>query len=79
MKNRKKLSQAITNKEYKIRLMVWHLSPCPVCMKRGGTWYSDCSRANYKVKHYHGSDKPMYRYKQRSYKSWKHNRKTQWK
>lgn len=48
---------------------------CFICQKRNGSWYYDCHHSGWYAKR-HGSGKIV---KQRECKSWKHNRKTQWK
>jgi len=61
-------------REEKIKRMR-QISSCFVCQKRSGCWYYDCSTSSHKVKR-HSSGKIV---RQRECKSWKHNRKTQWK
>jgi hypothetical protein len=77
-RNRAKLNKAITDKEALIIERVSE-SYCLICNKRSGTHHWDCSPSNIQAKHRHGSGKAIYPHKWRSYKSWKHNRKTQYK
>ena len=48
---------------------------CMICNKRNGSWYYDCHPSSFGAKR-HGSGKIV---RVRECKSWKHNRKTQWK
>jgi hypothetical protein len=64
-------------KEEKVKKMKQIWDYCFICQKRSGSWYYDCSPN--KVWGRHGNGKPIYSHKYREYKSWKHNRKTQWK
>lgn len=64
-------------KEEKVKKMKQLWDYCFICQKRSGSWYYDCSPS--KVWGRHGNGKPIYSHKYREYKSWKHNRKTQWK
>jgi hypothetical protein len=65
------------NKEERVKQMNKLWNYCPICSKRCGSWFYDCAPS--KVWGRHGSGKPIYSHKYREYKSWKHNRKTQWK
>ena len=77
-RNRAKLNKAQTSKEYhKIQMSEDHY--CPICMKRSGSWYYDCSPTDMRSKHRHGNGKAIYRWKARRFKTWKYNRKTQYK
>lgn len=78
-RNRAKLNKCLTQKEYRLRLMKEKYSYCYVCQKRSGSWYYDCSPADMKCKHRHGNGRKIERYMHRSYRTWKYNRKTQWK
>ena len=75
-RNRKKFDKALTSREYTLKLMKETYSYCYICQKRSGSWYYDCSPADMHCKHRHGNGRKILPYKYRSYKSWKHNRKT---
>ena len=77
-RNRGKLNKAITEKEMFILERIEH-SYCLICNKRSGSHHWDCSPSNLQSKHRHGNGKAIFGYKYRSYKTWKYNRKTQWK
>ena len=64
-------------KEDRVKRMKLERCYCFICQRRSGSWYYDCSPK--KVWGRHGNGKPIYSYKFREYKSWKYNRKTQWK
>lgn len=76
-RNRAKLNKAKTSREYQ-HIQMFN-DYCPICMKRSGSWYYDCSPKDMRVKHRHGNGKAIYSWNYRRYKTWKHNRKTQWK
>ncbi len=65
------------NKEEKVKRMRTNWNYCFICSKRCGSWYYDCAPS--KIWGRHGSGKPIYSHKHREFKSWKYNRKTQWK
>ncbi len=67
----------MTNKERKVKQMNETYCYCFICNKRNGSWYYDCSPS--KIWGRHGKGNPIYSHKFIEYKSWKHNRKTQWK
>ncbi len=67
----------MTNKEKKVKQMNAIYNYCFICNKRNGSWYYDCSPTI--VYGRHGNGKPIESNKRREYRSWKHNRKTQWK
>jgi hypothetical protein len=77
-RNRARLNKCLTEKEMLISQRVEE-SYCLICNKRSGTHHWDCSPGNIQSKHRHGSGKSITSIKFRSYKSWKHNRKTQYK
>ena len=64
-------------KEERVKRMRTEWNYCFICSKRCGSWYYDCAPS--KICGRHGNGKPIYSHKFREYKSWKHNRKTQWK
>lgn len=68
----------MTSKEEKIKRMKTIYDYCFICQKRSGSWYYSCHPADYKL-YRHGSGKPIQNYKFREFKSWKYNRKTQYK
>ncbi len=65
----------MTNKEKKVKEMNETYCYCFICQKRNGSWYYDCHPSSFPAKR-HGSGKIV---NQRECRSWKHNRKTQWK
>lgn len=67
----------MTNKEYKIKQMRQTYSYCFICQKRCGSWYYYCNVGTLRGRH--GNGKPIYPKKYREYKSWKYNRKKQYK
>lgn len=77
-RNRAKLNKARTSKEV---LIIGRISKsyCLICNRRSGSHHWDCSPANLSAKHRHGDGRAIFSDKYRSYKSWKHNRKTRWK
>ena len=77
-RNRAKLNKAITDRESKIIERISE-SYCLICNKRSGTHHWDCSPSNVSAKHRHGNGRAIYSNKYRSFKSWKHNRKQQYK
>lgn len=77
-KNRKKLSKAENSREYRKILLHDVYSYCYICAKRSGSYYYSCHPTDLKA-YRHGSGKPIYSHTHRSYKTWKHNRKNQWK
>jgi hypothetical protein len=77
-RNRAKLNKAITSKETLIIERVSE-SYCLICNRRSGTHHWDCSPSNISAKHRHGSGKAIFNHKYREFRSWKHNRKTQYK
>ena len=62
-------------KEEKIKQMKAIHNYCYICQKRSGNWHYDCHPSSGKAKR-HGSGKIV---RQRECKTWKHNRKNQWK
>lgn len=50
---------------------------CCICQKREGTFYAFCGMGN--EYGYHGDGKRIFGDDRRKYKTWKYNRKTQWK
>lgn len=76
--NRAKLEKALTDRERKISERV-SKSYCLICNRRSGSHHYDCSPSNLGSKGRHGSGKPILPYKFRSFKTWKHNRNTQYK
>lgn len=64
-------------KEEKVKRMKAIYDYCFICQKRSGSWYYDCHPG--KIWGRHGNGKPIYSYKHREYRNWKHNRNTQYK
>ena len=62
-------------KEEKIKYMKSIYNYCFICSKRSGSWYYDCHPSSYNASR-HGSGNAL---NKRECRSWKHNRKTQWK
>ena len=62
-------------KEEKIKRMKQLYNYCFICQRRTGSWYYDCHPVSVRAKR-HGNGKIV---RQRECKTWKYNRKTQWK
>lgn len=67
-RNRAKLKKAVNNREY-TKIMKTETVYCRICAKRGGNYNSSCHPSNNTSKGAIG----------RMNRSWKNNRKTQWK
>lgn len=78
-RNRAKLRKSLNSREYSLKFKKEKYSYCYICQRRSGSWYYDCSPSDLRCKHRHGNGKRIEGYKYRSYKTWKHNRKTRWK
>jgi len=78
-RNRAKYNNARNQKEFNILFKKDIYSYCYICQKRSGSWFWDCHPSNLKAKHRHGNGRIIESYKFRSFKTWKHNRKYQWK
>ena len=65
----------MTNKERKVKEMNETYCYCFICNKRNGSWYYDCHPSGWYAPR-HGNGKIV---NQRECRSWKYNRKTQWK
>lgn len=52
---------------------------CYICQRRSGSKYADCNPSGFRAKGYHGNGKYIYPYKWRAFKTWKYNRKKQYK
>ena len=76
-RNRCKLNKAKDSREYQRTQM--YNDYCHICAKRSGSWFYDCSPKEMSVRHRHGNGRAIYSWNYRSYKTWKHNRNTQWK
>ena len=69
-RNRAKLSKAKTNKEYnRLRYTEWY----PPYWDEGIIFYPRYNRG------YKNPNKQIEKYQMRMYRTWKHNRETQWK
>ena len=75
----KKLNNALSNKEYRKLQMKAENNYCFICAKRAGSYYHSCSLKVFRAKGSHGDGKYIFTHKYRSYKTWKHNRSTQYK
>ena len=78
-KKRKELETVTNNRTYNIMYKRSIHTYCYICQKRAGSYFADCSPSGFQSKGFHGSGKYIYRYKARWYKTWKHNRRTQYK
>lgn len=67
----------MNNRIYKILQYKKIYDYCYICQKREGNYYAYCGPD--KVYGYHGNGKRIYSIQRREYRTWKHNRKTQWK
>lgn len=76
--NRARFKMAKTSKEFKLKMFKYHYNYCFICSKRAGCFYYNCS-AYTRVVSRHGSGKPIGHHDYREYKTWKYNRKTQFK
>jgi hypothetical protein len=76
-RNRARLNKAENSREYK-KILFHELTYCYICARRYGSHYYSCHPADLSA-YRHGSGKPIYSYTYRSYKTWKHNRKTKYK
>lgn len=73
------LKKAKTNREYNLIYKHDENDYCYVCQRRGGNFYASCSPGYLHARGIHGSGKRIYRHKAREFKTWKYNRKKQWK
>jgi hypothetical protein len=78
-KKRRGLTTITDNRTYNILYKNSIHTYCFICQRRVGSYFADCSPSGYNSKGIHGSGKYLYSTKFRSYKTWKHNRRTQWK
>lgn len=78
--NRNRLEKAINNKEYNI-LQKGSEVDCPICAKRAGSYKATCGPVRWWPKYKRGfkNSKCIATWQVRMYRTWKHNRKTQWK
>lgn len=76
-RNRAKLKKAKNNREYRLINMHVEYNYCYICQKRGGTFYASCHPA--KRYGWHGNGKQVFSTDRREYRTWKYNRKKQWK
>ena len=67
-RNRAKFNKALTSMEY-TRMMKNSTVDCPICVRRGGGYFYSC----------HPSRNNPKGYGWRKTRTWKYNRKTQWK
>ena len=73
----KELVSVTDNRACNIYLKQRVFTYCYICQKRAGTYFAYCGPGL--IYGQHGSKKLLSSRKYRSFKSWKHNRKTQWK
>lgn len=78
-RNRNKLNTSETSKEYRIKIIKAEYCDCTVCSKRAGSYFYSCSPSNLSMKHRHGNGRGIENHKRREFRSWKYNRKKQWK
>jgi hypothetical protein len=78
-RNRAKLNESSTPREYKLTLLKHEYDYCFICCKRSGSFYYDCSPMSMKRKGRHGNGKLISTFDARSYRTWKHTRRTQHK
>lgn len=76
-KKEKILKETTDNRTYKIVLKQLIYDYCYICQKRCGSWYASCHPA--KIYGLHGNYKHIYSRQWRAYKTWKHQRKQQYK
>lgn len=74
--NRARFKMAKSSKEFKLKMFKYHYNYCFICSKRAGCFYYNC---RLHVQNRHGSGKPIENHDYREYKTWKYNRKTQFK
>lgn len=77
--NRSKLKEVFTSKEYRVKQLKYEYDYCLICSKRSGCFFSNCSPMNMRSIGRHGNGKIVSTYDYRAYRTWKYNRKTQWK
>ena len=78
-RNRAKLNECLTPREYKLTYLKHEYDYCFICCKRGGSFYYDCSPMSMKRKGRHGNGKLISTFDARKYRTWKHTRVTQYK
>ncbi len=78
-RNRSKLNKELISRDYSRKQLKQSYDYCLICCKRAGSYYWSCSPSDIRSKHRHGNGRYIESHKYRSYKTWKHNRKTQWK
>jgi hypothetical protein len=75
---KQKLRNVTDNRTYNIIYKNVIFASCRICQRRAGNYYKIACENNKRWGR-HGSGKAIYSYKYREYKSWKYNRKKQWK
>jgi hypothetical protein len=78
-RNRALLTTSLTSKEYKLKQQKHYYDYCLICSKRCGSFYYDCSPQTMRAKGRHGNGKIISTFDAREYRTWKYNRKTQYK
>ena len=77
-KNRNFLNKSVNSREYRLKQLKSSYDYCLICCKRSGSFYYSCSPSEVRVNR-HGNGRAIYNHDYREYKTWKYNRKTQWK
>lgn len=80
-RNRKRTEKALDNVEYNI-LQKSYLVDCPICAKRAGRYGATCGPISWSTRWrpgYKNPRKAIAKWQAREYRTWKHNRNTQWK
>ena len=78
-RNRALLNKCKTPREYRITYLKHEYDYCLICSKRAGSFYYYCSPETMTRKGRHGTGKIISTFDARSYRTWKYNRKTQYK
>ena len=80
-RNRQRLNKAETNKEY-IMLQMVKSEYCLICAKRAGRYGATCGPVRWTTNYRRGFKNPkkvIAAWQAREYRTWKYNRKKQWK
>ncbi len=80
-RNRKRLEKVEDNKVYNI-LQKGYKEYCVICAKRAGRYGATCGPVRWYPKYKRGFINPhkgLVTWQVREYRTWKYNRKTQWK
>lgn len=74
--NRARFKKAETNREFRAIMFKFTYNYCFICSRRAGSFHYSCKGY---VRNRHGSGKPIEHHDRREYRTWKYNRKTQFK